>query len=259
MKRGLTYTALSKGSNYTILDTDQKALIAANASTASFTITLPLASNAGFTTTIKKVDNSVNTVTVKGNGTETIDGVNTFVLQNYQDSVELISTGTEWIISSVKLSRVGLIDAFGGPLSNLPSRTLPCDGTEFSRTGDTAQLFAKIGTIWGVGNGSTTANLPLFNNGYFLRAISVDSTIDPDGPRGVATTQLDAFQGHHMASFPGSGFASFSGSGLQYGGGPFGQSNSETGNPITDGVNGTPRTSRETRSINKTVAFVINY
>jgi len=40
-----------------------------------------------------------------------------------------------------------------------PAGYLPCDGRALSRTGY-ALLFSKIGTIWGVGDGSTTFNIP---------------------------------------------------------------------------------------------------
>jgi Microcystin-dependent protein len=39
---------------------------------------------------------------------------------------------------------------------------LPCDGAAVSRASFPA-LFAKIGTLWGAGNGSTTFNVPFFN------------------------------------------------------------------------------------------------
>lgn len=42
---------------------------------------------------------------------------------------------------------------------------LPCDGSAVSRT-TYAALFAKISTMWGVGDGSTTFNLPNFADRY---------------------------------------------------------------------------------------------
>jgi microcystin-dependent protein len=43
-----------------------------------------------------------------------------------------------------------------------PSGWLVCDGTAYSRTGATANLFAAIGTTWGAGDGSSTFNVPDF-------------------------------------------------------------------------------------------------
>lgn len=52
---------------------------------------------------------------------------------------------------------VGIILPFGG--SSAPAGFLLCDGTAVSRT-TYADLFAAIGTTWGVGDGSTTFNVP---------------------------------------------------------------------------------------------------
>jgi len=247
LKRGLDYTALSKGGNYTILDTDQKALIAANASTASFTITLPLASNAGFTTTIKKVDTSANTVTIQGNGSELIDGFNTFVLTSWSDAITLISTGTEWLITSKDLSKVGIIEHFGGLIANIPARTLGCDGSAVSRT-TYAPLFSKIGTLWGVGDGSTTFNLPLLNEGYFLRGISTNTSVDPSGPRLAGTSQAAALQDHSHTIAAQTTSVSGGATPIRIleGGG-------------LNSTNGSSIGGAETRPVNKAVAFVINY
>lgn len=51
----------------------------------------------------------------------------------------------------------GTILSFGG--SNLPAGFLQCDGSAVSRT-TYARLFAAISTTWGVGDGSTTFNIP---------------------------------------------------------------------------------------------------
>jgi len=55
------------------------------------------------------------------------------------------------------LPPVGSVIDFAGPTA--PSRWALCFGQELSRT-TYAALFAEIGTTWGVGNGSTTFNLP---------------------------------------------------------------------------------------------------
>jgi microcystin-dependent protein len=55
---------------------------------------------------------------------------------------------------------VGTIIDFAG--TSLPTNYLQCDGSAVSRT-TYATLFAAIGTTWGVGDGSTTFNLPNFN------------------------------------------------------------------------------------------------
>jgi microcystin-dependent protein len=51
----------------------------------------------------------------------------------------------------------GIIQDYGG--TSAPAGYLACDGTAVSRT-TYARLFAAIGTTWGVGDGSTTFNVP---------------------------------------------------------------------------------------------------
>ncbi len=53
----------------------------------------------------------------------------------------------------------GLIMPYAGP--NIPSKWLLCYGQAVSRT-TYAALFLALDTIWGIGNGSTTFNLPDF-------------------------------------------------------------------------------------------------
>jgi microcystin-dependent protein len=56
-------------------------------------------------------------------------------------------------------------ELFDWPHASTPSYGLLCNGAEVSRT-TYAALFAVIGTTWGVGNGSTTFNLPNIPKGY---------------------------------------------------------------------------------------------
>lgn len=51
----------------------------------------------------------------------------------------------------------GIIKGFGGPV--VPTGWLTCDGAAVSRASFSG-LFAAIGTTWGVGDGTTTFNLP---------------------------------------------------------------------------------------------------
>lgn len=58
------------------------------------------------------------------------------------------------------------------PHNKIPRGWLLCDGSAISRT-VYAALFAKIGTLYGSGDGSTTFNLPNFNN------VIMQGTTDP--------------------------------------------------------------------------------
>lgn len=63
--------------------------------------------------------------------------------------------GTTWV--EKRIEPAGIIKQFAGTAA--PRGHLLCDGSAVSRT-TYAELFATIGTTYGVGNGSTTFNLP---------------------------------------------------------------------------------------------------
>jgi len=69
----------------------------------------------------------------------------------------LLNQAKDFINGIVKTIYVGEIKAFGG--ATAPTGTLLCNGSAISRT-TYAALFTAIGTLWGVGDGSTTFNLP---------------------------------------------------------------------------------------------------
>jgi len=66
------------------------------------------------------------------------------------------------------------------------------DGAAVSRT-TYADLFAEIDTVWGVGDGSTTFNIP-DTRGEFLRGW--DNGRGVDSGRGFATAQSDELKNH---------------------------------------------------------------
>lgn len=73
---------------------------------------------------------------------------------------------------------IGVILPFLGSGASLPPGWLFCDGAEVSRT-TYANLFAIIGTTWGVGNGSTTFNIPALDQTFPVGGLVVPDT--PDG------------------------------------------------------------------------------
>lgn len=86
----------------------------------------------------------------------------------------------------------GMVVAFA--MSALPTGWLACQGQAISRA-TYASLFAAIGTIYGVGDGSTTFNLPNLQ-GYFLRGVNTSGTgVDPS--RGFGSVQTDTFKAHN--------------------------------------------------------------
>lgn len=138
----------------------------------------------------------------------------------------------------------------------VPSGTIWCDGSAVSRT-TYSELFDVIGTIYGVGDGSTTFNLPDYR-GWFLRGFGNGPSTDPDagsrtdrgdGTTGsaVGTQQLHALIWHsHGMSRSTNNTTGGGGNIVPYGNG---------GTNHSLGWNG----GNETRPDNKYVLFSIRY
>ncbi len=93
----LVMNVVSKTEAYTATKNDH--IILCDASSASFTITLPAASGVkGLILHIKKTDSSSNTVTVDGNASETIDEGTTAVLTAQHESIMIICDESNWHI-----------------------------------------------------------------------------------------------------------------------------------------------------------------
>lgn len=158
------------------------------------------------------------------------------------------------------LTPSGVVLPFAG--TSAPSGWLLCDGSAISRT-TYANLFAVLGTTYGLGDGSTTFNLPN-TQGVFLRGAGSQtiSAISYTGTLG--TTQGDQTQGHkHETQVTGAaGGAGTFGGGASYpaitGGASIGGFVSAlTNTPRTDGSNGTPRTGTQTHPANISVNHII--
>lgn len=105
---------------------------------------------------------------------------------------------------------VGTVMAW--PMSAVPAGWMECDGSAISRA-TYAALFSVIGTSYGVGNGTTTFNLPNYKDG-FLRGFDASGTDASsrtdrgDGTTGavVGTKQSDETKSHNH-SFTGDAVA----------------------------------------------------
>jgi microcystin-dependent protein len=152
----------------------------------------------------------------------------------------------------------GTVLPFAGDTA--PSGWAICNGDPVSRT-DYAELFTAIGELWGVGDGSTTFNLPDMR-GQFLRGLDTTEGVDPDfATRAVGSSQEDKMQGHkHEEDSNWRSWNMYTGTGgnmlynqLSGSAGP----GNVVGVPKSDGVNGTPRTGPETRPKNVAVNYII--
>ena len=151
------------------------------------------------------------------------------------------------LASSVILIPTGMIAPFA--MSTAPTGWLECDGSAVSRT-TYSDLFAALSTTHGVGDGSTTFNVPDLR-GEFIRGW--DNGRGVDSGRAFGSTQTDQFQGHEHTDrwvsgspygIANSGIAAFA-----YNSGP-------TAGIVT-GSNGTPRYGDETRPRNIAMMYCV--
>lgn len=156
----------------------------------------------------------------------------------------------------------GSILMFGG--TSAPTGFLLCQGQAISRSTYSA-LFAIIGTTFGVGDGSTTFNIPDMR-GIFPRGAGVNGQLtkaNGDDLEGILGGYAnDMIQGHYHTITDGTNFLA----GVANSGGSFSKNiwydtTSSTDWQATDMVadsdNGTPRYGDETRPANLSVNFII--
>lgn len=153
-------------------------------------------------------------------------------------------------------SEIGSIVAFG--CSTAPVGFLACEGQAVSRS-TYADLFDVISTTWGVGDGSTTFNIPDLR-GAFLRGTGSHGTAnmadgnDFAGPA-LGASENDQFQGHiHKIDVSGTDDGNYTRTGAS-----INAQRSTLATLYTDGTNGDPRYGDETRPFNYGVKFCIRY
>lgn len=152
----------------------------------------------------------------------------------------------------------GFIADFGNTAA--PTGWLACDGAAVSRS-TYARLFAAIGEVWGVGNGTTTFNVPdqrgASRRGTGSHGSETMADGNPFAGPAVGAFEDDQIQGHWHDVDRG---AAAGGAAEEYSvSGENGQSPTEGGavidnswfsatTPGADATNGAPRTGDETRS-----------
>lgn len=157
----LTVPVVSKAVDY--VATKHDTVILADASAGAVNITLPQVSLVSAATRgrkflVVKTDSSLNHVTVLPNAGDTINGAASYILYEQGQPAELLGHGgTDWKQVARKATPTGTMEMFAGAAA--PAGWLLCDGAAISRT-TYADLYALIGTTFGVGDGSTTFNVP---------------------------------------------------------------------------------------------------
>ncbi len=162
--------------------------------------------------------------------------------------------------------KTGYLDPTGSVISyagsTAPQGWLMCNGAAVSRT-IYADLFAMIGTTYGVGDGSTTFNIPDLR-GVFVRGAGASGKLT--NANGAAfsgtlgTYQNDEFQGHWHTLINGANGGSSYNEWVEAGRGNSGKNtDAYAGAAIVDGANGTPRTGAETNPANLSLNYIIKY
>ncbi len=145
------------------------------------------------------------------------------------------------------LDPIGTVNSYAG--SSAPQGWLICNGAAISRT-TYADLFAIVGTTYGVGDGSTTFNIPDLR-GEFIRGFDGGRGIDSG--RTLGSWQTDMFASHthsitqmygDRSPFTGSDFSNLVPSQPGY----------STGQPKIGSTGGT-----ETRPRNVALNYIIKY
>lgn len=156
--------------------------------------------------------------------------------------------GVSLALGGVSFAQIGQFSFFAS--SFCPTNWIVADGRNLSST-------TALGkSICGYASGCATNNPISVPNvgGKFLRGVEIGQTIDSG--RLFGTSQEDSFQGHFHSNFRQAGVALRGTYNVTNSGGGTLPVRGGTGteyyvmDPITDGVNGTPRTSVETRPVN---------
>ncbi len=173
------------------------ATLSGNASTATFASSVADAA----VTTAKIADSNVTTAKIADSNVTTAKildaNVTTAKILDANVTTAKIADGNvtlEKLIAAVQeaLVPIGGIVPFGR--TTAPAGWLACNGQPVNRIGTYAALFAAIGTTWGVGNGSTTFNVPDLQDRYLRHAGATFSGA-------IGTTQADEVKSHaHTAS-----------------------------------------------------------
>lgn len=175
-------------------------------------------------------------------------GLGEMALETDTQRMKIGDGATAWTsLQYLSLEPPGKVVEFA--MVTAPAGYLACDGAAVSRT-TYAALFSAIGTTWGVGDGSTTFNLPDLRGAITRGAGSHGSETMANGSAfagpSVGSFENDQMQGHDHSLIYRSGSGSVPT--IKKDGSSFSSFEDIMGqDPISDGDNGTPRAGDETR------------
>jgi hypothetical protein len=190
------------------------------------------------------------------------NGVFTIICQKSGNDY-LVASAAVYSQANSAIEKAGTIIPTAG--ASCGAGHLLADGAAVSRT-TYSQLYTEIGTTYGVGDGSTTFNLPNLK-GVFLKGAGSQTIGGIVHTGTLGTTENDQMQGHKHTNEHGTNGGSNGtvvASTLRLPGinfvdvqGGVNNNSIAISNPITDGTNGTPRTGTVTRPANVAVNYCI--
>jgi len=172
------------------------------------------------------------------------------------------SGNTGWSPTATSSTIVPVGTVIESARSSAPTNYLECDGSALSRT-TYATLFSAISTTYGVGDGSTTFNIP-DRRGNVGKGAGTSSGYTENVTITQGTKTNDTFQGHiHGANRIGYAYnvGSLSGSDTKVVGSINGGTLASYINddPSTDGAHGTPRVDNVTQDKSLGMKYFIKY
>lgn len=186
----------AKSAGYTVVAGDRGKLIDCD---GTFTLSLTAAATLGSTFAFAVRNSGSGTITIDPSGAETVDGATTVALAGGESClVQCDGAGFKTVGRAGGGGTAGTVQAFA--MNTAPTGWLKANGAAVSRT-TYAALFAAIGTTFGVGDGSTTFNLPDLR-GEFIRGW--DDGRGVDSARVFGSAQAHAYPSHSHAITRGS-------------------------------------------------------
>ncbi len=174
------------------------------------------------TLTSPKINENVS-VTATATELNILDGATLSTAElNYVDGVtSAIQTQLNTLTTSISTAvPAGVITQFGG--STAPTGWVLCDGTAYSRTVTYNNLFTAIGTAYGVGDNSTTFNVPNLKGRVPVGLDSTQTEFDTRGETGgekavtLTQGQIPSFSHELQMASTGDGTTYFRGSNGPY-------------------------------------------
>lgn len=144
-------TVVTTATTFSVTTSERNKLVLADTSSNAITVNLLAAATAGngFEVAVKITD-ATNAVTIDGNAAETIDGAATFVLSSLNDTILLVSDGSNWF----SVAKPSVSSVLSGQFVDL--KTISTTSTYTPTAGVNTIVYMLVGAS--AGGGSSSGN-----------------------------------------------------------------------------------------------------